>query len=766
MSTATTVDVVGTARDRVDGRLKVTGAATYPIDVTLPGMAHAVLVQSTVTSGRIRHIAVDAAERAPGVLAVITHLNAPALAPGPITSLGTSPLPPLQSEVVLHYGQHVAMVVAETREQAQAAAALIETTYERETPVLAFDDPRAASVSHPWTPDHVRGNVTRALAAADVQVKVTYTTARNTNNPIGLFATVAVWDGDALTVHDTTQWPHSVRDLLAATFGVDPSGVRVLAPFVGGAFGAGLRAWPHVPLAALAARITKRPVKLALTRAQMFTTVGHRPNTIQQLSLGANRDGKLTAIEHVSTSTIGMSDELINPITNGTLDAYACPNVSTHASQIRQSIPTPGWMRAPGEAEGSFALESAIDELSYALGIDPIELRVKNHAHAHPVSGLPWSSNALMDCYRHGAERFGWSARNPNPRSMRNGGELVGYGMARGALVAYLPPCKAIASIGRDGTAFIRSGATDIGCGTYTVMTMLAADCLGVPIERVQFGLGDSAMPKAPQQGGSGLTGALGNAVQAACRDLVREFVNRVGDDEASPLKGCRLEGITVRDGGIQITDDPARFETYADILARHGLEEITIETESAPPGETSSATMVPRAGRFVPFTTPSTGDRAHAGAFAAHFVEVHVDPDLGTIRVARVVSAVDGGRILNPKTARSQIIGGIAGGIGMALLEETVSDRTGRVVNTSLADYVVAANADVRDVDVLFVGQPDSMTPLGTKGVGELAMAGMAAAIANAVFHATGTRVRSLPISIEKVLGQADPSGGENHVP
>ena len=754
MTTATTiVDVVGTARDRVDGRLKVTGAATYPIDVTIPGLAYAVLVGSTVTSGRIRHIAVDAAERAPGVLAVITHVNAPKLAHGAITPLGPPPLPPFQSDVVLHYGQHVAMVVADTREQAQAAAALIETTYERDTPVLAYDDPRASRVSHAWTPDHVRGDVRRALAAADVQIDATYSTAENTNNPIGLFATVAVWNDAALTVHDTTQWPHGVRDSLATAFGIDPANVRVLVPFVGGGFGAGLRAWPHVTLAALAARVTKRPVKLALTRAQMFTSVGHRPASIQQLSLGASRDGQLTAIEHVATSSIGMSDELINLITHGTQSAYACPNVSTRATQVRQSIPTPGWMRAPGEAEGSFAMESAIDELSYALGIDPIELRVKNHAHVHPGSGLPWSSNALLECYRQGAERFGWSARTPQPRSMRKGGQLVGYGVARAALGAYQPPCKVIATIRRDGTAFVRSGATDIGPGPYTVMTMLAADCLGMPIERVEFGLGDSAMPKAPQEGGSGLTGALGNAVHAACIDLVRAFVNRVTDDPLSPLKGCRLESITVRDGGIQITDDPARFETYFTILTRHGLDEMTIEAESAPPGERSSNTMIVREGRFLPFTTPSTGTRAHAGAYAAHFVEVHVDPELGIVRVARVVSAIDGGRILNPKTARSQIIGGIAMGIGMALLEETVSDRTGRLVTRSLAEYVVAVNADVRDVDVLFVGEPDAMTPLGTKGVGELAITGMAAAIANAVYHATGTRVRSLPISIEKML-------------
>jgi CO/xanthine dehydrogenase Mo-binding subunit len=451
MSTTTTVDVVGTPMDRVDGRLKVMGAATYPIDVTLPGVAYAVLLGSTVTSGRIRQIAVDAAERAPGVLAVVTHVNTPVLARGPETPIGPQPLPPFQSDAVLHYRQHLAMVVAETMEDARAAAALIEVTYERDTPVLSFEDPRTSPVFHPWTPDHDRGDVPRALAAADVQVRETYSTANNTNNPIGLFATVAAWDGDALTVHDTTQYPHAVRDTLAAAFGIDPAGVRVLVPFVGGAFGAGLRVWPHTILAALAARVTRRPVKLVLTRAQMFTAVGHRPKTIQQLSLGASRDGQLTAIEHIARSPIGMAGEMINLITYGTLQAYACPNVSTRASQVRQSIPIPGWMRAPGEAEGSFAMESAVDELSYSLGIDPIELRVKNHAHVHPESGLPWSSNALLECYREGAEHFGWSARNPTPRSMRKGEQLVGYGMARGALSAYQPPCKAIATIRRDG---------------------------------------------------------------------------------------------------------------------------------------------------------------------------------------------------------------------------------------------------------------------------------------------------------------------------
>ena len=363
----------------------------------------------------------------------------------------------------------------------------------------------------------MRGDVPRALAAADVQVETTYTTAENTNNPIGLFATVAVWDGDALTVHDTTQWPHGVRDALAAAFGIDPASVRVLAPFVGGAFGAGLRAWPHVPLAALAARVTKRPVKLVLTRAQMFTSIGHRPNTIQQLSLGASRDGQLTAIEHVATSSIGMSDEMINLVTHGTVDAYACPNVSTRATQIRQSIPTPGWMRAPGEAEGSFALESAMDELSYALEYRPARAAgEKSRARASgqwPAMVEQCAARLLSrGC---GALRLVGAQSRASIDAERRAARRIRHGTS--GTVAYQPPCKAIASIRRDGTAFVRSGATDIGCGTYTVMTMLAADCLGVPIERVQFGLGDSAMPKAPHQGGSGLTGALGNAVQAAC---------------------------------------------------------------------------------------------------------------------------------------------------------------------------------------------------------------------------------------------------------
>lgn len=756
MKTTGATAVVGAPINRVEGRLKVTGAATYPIDVSLPGMAHAVIVQSTVSSGRIVDIAVSAAERAAGVLAVVTHSNAPTIARGPLTPLGPSPLPPLQSDEILHYGQHVAMVVAETLEQAHAAAALIEVTDEPGTPILSFEDPRTTRVSHPWVPDEQRGDAKGALASADVRVDATYVTADNTHNPIGLFATVAAWDGDALTVHDTTQWPHGVRESLGHAFGVDANGVRVLTPYVGGAFGAGLRVWPHVALAALAARVAKRPVKLVLTRAQMFTSLGHRPNSVQRLSIGASRQGQLVAIDHEAISPLGMADDFFNPITPITAESYACANISARGTQVRLNIPPPSWMRAPGHAEGEFALESALDELSYALGIDPIELRIRNHASVHPHTGLPWSSNAVLDCYEHGAARFGWSARKPEPRAMRHGRALVGYGMARAALGAYQAPCKARASIQRDGTVFVRSAATDIGSGTYTVMTLLAAEILGVPAERVRFGLGDTEMPNSPQQGGSGLTASLGNAVHAACVNLVQACVDLVTRDEQSPLRGCTIATVTVRDGGMQVTGDAARFVSYADILARHDLNEITKDGESAPPGDPTSAatpSIVARSGRFVPCSTQATTAVAPAGSFAAHFVEVHVDPDLGTVRVTRVVSAVDGGRILNEKTARSQIIGGIVGGIGMALLEETVRDGSGRLINTSLGEYLVAVNADVPDIDVLFVGAPDSMTPIGTKGIGELAIIGIGAAVANAVYHATGHRVRSLPISLDRVL-------------
>ncbi|MFD4723236.1 xanthine dehydrogenase family protein molybdopterin-binding subunit [Streptomyces sp. NPDC058423] len=735
MTTLEAGRIVGAGLDRVDAPLKVTGSAQYPNDFSFPGMAHAALVGSTIAAGRIRGIDVAEALAAPGVLTVMTHLTAPKLERGPMTLLGGSPPAPLQDDRILHYGQHIAIVVAESAEEARHAARLVRVEYEATEAVLDVDDPRAQIVENPWGLDTERGDVNAGFAQSDVVVEGTYTTPDNTNNPLGLMATVASWHGDSLTVHDSTQWPHNVRTSLATIFKVPESGIRVLAPFVGGGFGAGLRVWSHVILTVLAAREVKRPVKLVLTRPEMFTSVGHRPNSVQQIKIGSTREGDLVAIEHHGISSVAMEDDDYEPVSFGSAVSYACPNVLTRDRQARLNIPCPGSMRAPAEGQGNFALESAIDEVAYAVGMDPLEIRLRNYAEENPILGLPWSSKALRECYLEGAERFGWSRRTPEPGSMRDGRWLVGYGLAGVSYPFYQVPCQARASVRRDGSAYVRSAATDIGTGTYTVMAQLAAELLGLDVTRVRFDLGDSDMPYSPQAGGSGLTGALANAVHAACRRLVQEFLDVVRDDAESPLRATALDDVTVTDGRIHRITDPEQGESYVDILARHGLEELSADGRSTPP------------------RTEELG-MAMAGAFGAKFVEVRIDPELGLLRVARVVSAIDGGRILNEKTATSQIIGGTVGGISQAMFEETATDQgTGRIANATFGDYLMPVNADVPDMDVIFVGGPDRATAVGTKGVGEIGLVGLAAGIGNAVYHAAGRRIRSVPITIDQLM-------------
>jgi CO/xanthine dehydrogenase Mo-binding subunit len=736
MTTATGERILGDPVDRVDGPLKVTGAAPYPSDFTFPDLTHAVLVQSTIAAGTITGIDVATAEAAPGVLAVITHENATALVEGPTARFDPSPTsPPLKDDRILHRGQCAAVVVARTREQATAAARLVEIDYDEAVPVVSLDDSGATVLPDRWAHDIDRGDVTAALASAEVAYDETFTTAAVTNNPMGLFATVARWEGDRLTVHDTSQDPMSTRRALAAAFELPETGVRVLVPYLGGGFGAALRAWPHVILTALAARVVGRPVKLVLTRPQMFTSVGHRPETLQRVRLGATRDGRLVAVDHESTATLGaLGDGGLEPVTQVTSNAYSCPNVATHERRARLHIPTPYWMRAPGRAQGHFAVESALDELSYGLGIDPIELRLRNYAEVHPESGLPWSSKALRECYVAGAERFGWARRTPEIRSMRDENWLIGYGMAGVTFTSGQARCEATVSIRRDGTAQVRSAATDIGTGTYTIATQVTAELLGLGIDRVQVEIGDSDLPFAPYSGGSGLATSLSSAIQDAAGNLVRAFLDLVAHDESSPLRGRSPDDVTATEGGIHVVDAPAIGETYVDILARHGLPEIAADGERDPQADGTSP---------PPY-----------GSFAACFAEVRVDADLGLLRVARIVSAIDAGRILNEKLARNQIIGGAVMGIGMTMLEETVFDpETGRIANATFADYLIPANADVADIDVVFVGTPDTVRPLGIKGIGEIGIVGVSAAIANAVYHATGRRIRSLPITVEQLL-------------
>jgi xanthine dehydrogenase YagR molybdenum-binding subunit len=757
-TTAAPAALVGPGVDRVDGRLKVMGAARYASDFSLPEMVHAALVRSTIAAGTIVRLDTARAGAAPGVLAVITHENAGRLHKAKRKLLYPPPPPPLQNAKIGYNGQYVAMVVAETRQQATAAARLVEVTYDRDHPVLSLGDPAARSRSNPWFTDLKRGDVKAALAAAEVRVEGTFTTSPLTHNPLGPFTTMACWDGDTLTVYDSTQNPFLVRGVLAASFGLAEEDVRVLSPFVGGGFGAGLRSWPHSILAALAARTVNRPVQLSLTRPEMFTGIGRRPSTVQHLKVAATRDGKLVAIDHEATSTASMSSDSPYPITSDTASAYACPNLTARDKRVRLNMPPIAHMRAPGQAEGNFALESLLDELSYELGMDPIELRLRNYAAIHPQTGLPWSGKALRECYEAGAERFGWAQREPAVGAMRDGRWLVGYGMAGVTFNPLQAKCQARAMVRRDGTAHVCSGATDIGTGTYTVMTQLAAEVLGLKADRVEFELGDTRLPRAPEAGGSGLTMALGSAVHNSCVALVQRFLALVRDDPDSPLQRCAIEEVVASDGRLARGDDESRGESYAEILQRHGLDELSADGDSAPPraatGVLVGSLVVSRLGRFGRKLVDASHATVPSGAFGARFAEVRVDPELGVIRIQRIVSVTDGGRILNEKLARSQLIGGTIGGIGMAAFEETVTDPgSGRVANATLGDYLVAVNADVPDIDVVFVGEPDPSNPIGVKGIGEVGIMGVAAAIANAVYHATGRRIRSLPITVSQLL-------------
>jgi CO/xanthine dehydrogenase Mo-binding subunit len=725
--------VLGEPVDRVDGRLKVTGAAHYPSDFTFPGLAHAALVQSVIAAGTIKKIDTARAQAAPGVVAVVTHENAPALKePPPAPFWAWGPLT-LNDNRVRFHGQPVAIVVAETEEQAQAAARLVTINYVADTPLLGISNSQAEVRRNPWGLEITRGDVEKALASTPVTYDETFTIAPETNNPMGLFGAVARWEADRLIIHDSTQWPIFTRQILSSVFGVPEDHVRVLVPYLGGGFGAGLRVWPHTVFTALAARIVARPVKLVLTRPQMFTAVGHRAECRQRVRMGMDRGGRLLAIHHEGTTTFAMEGGNPELITWGTQTAYACPNVATRDRQVLVNIPAPGAMRGPGNVSGNFAIESALDELSWKLGIDPIELRLRNYAEVHPNTGLPWSSKALNECYRAGAERFGWSKRKLEIGSMREGDALVGYGMAGLTYEWYAGKASARIAIASDGHVHVSCAGTDIGTGTYTIVTQLAAELLGVDIGQVHVELGDSNMPPTPQSGGSGLAIALSGAVQAAAANVLKALLSVVANDERSPLRGATPERTAVGNGRIHLIDNPSAGETYTKILAQHELAEVTADGEAVP--KTEGATMAP------------------SPAFAAHFAEVHIDPALGLIRVKRVISAVDAGRILNRKLARSQVIGGVVMAIGMTLLEETAYDPTGRIANATFADYLIPVNADIPDLDVVFVGEPDRFNALGVKGVGEIGIIGVSAAIANAVFHATGRRFRSLPIKIEQLL-------------
>src|SRR5437016_265737 len=617
----------------------------------------------------------------------------------------------LQDDRVSHQGQSIALVVADTLEQAIHAATLVRVTYAPEPG--ATDITRVAPISptreQPGQPERRpsetrRGDPQAALASAEVKIDRTYVIPRENHNPIEMHATIAAWDGDRLTLWDKTQWVHNVADEIGAVFGIPAENVRVVSPFVGGAFGSGLRTWPHVTLAALGARVARRPVKLMLSRREMYYGVGYRPHTVQRVALGASRDGHLAAIVHDGYQETSTYEEFSESLVSPTGFLHSCPHVYTRRRIARLNVHTPGHMRAPGEVSGIFALESAMDELAVALNIDPVELRLRNEPEQDESTQRPFSSRSTKECYRVAAERFGWTRRNPEPRSMRDGRWLIGWGMASATYPVYRAPASAMARLLPDGTAEVMSASSDMGPGTWTSMTQVAAETLGLPMERVKFTLGDTRLPRAPVHGGSMTMASVGSAVQAACRKVREDALGRGGGSDVT--EAMRRIGQPIEaSADVQPGDEAQRFSMHA---------------------------------------------------FGAVFVEVAVDPDLGATRVRRIVGAYGAGRIVNPKTARSQCIGGMIGGIGMALMEHSVVDaRNGRVPNANFAEYAVPVHADCPPtIDVIFVDEHDPhVNPLGVKGVGEHAMVCVAPAITTAEFHATGKRIRELPITPDKLL-------------
>lgn len=732
------MSVVGAPLDRVDGARKVRGEARYAGDFDLPRLAHAVLVTSTIPAGTC-HVDAAAAQSMPGVLLVMTAANALRLADADKAEPpGMRAHSLLQNDKVRYDGEPVAVVVADTLERARAASLALALHSETAPAVLDFDRAKASAYApekaNQIATDQRWGDYEAGLAQAAVKVDEVYTTPAEHHNPIEPHATLARWEGDRLTVHDSTQGVFGCRKTLAQRLGIPIENVRVISPFVGGGFGCKGSVWSHVVLAAMAARQLGRPVRLVLDRPQMFAPVGHRPNTEQHVVLGATREGKLTAVKHAVVSTTSMFEDWVEPSAAPTRMLYACANGDTSHRLVKLNIGTPTFQRAPGEATGTFALEVAMDELAVALGMDPIELRLRNYADEDPVEGKPFSSKKLRECYRMGAERFGWSRRHVEPRSMRDGRWLVGWGMATATYPARRSKAAAAAKILPDGSAHVQAGTQEIGTGTYTIMTQVAADALGLPVGRVDFELGDTTMPQTPVSGGSQTAASVGPAVQAACFSARDQLIALAAGDEHSPLHGLAKDRIGAVDGWLVAHDDAARRESFAAVIARHGGRAIEGRAE-ADPGDVR--------------------EKLSLHSFGAVFADVRVDPDLGTIRLHRLHGVYDVGRRLNEKTAHSQLVGGLVWGAGLALFEESLRDaRYGRIANANLAEYHVPANADIEAIDVAFVdGDDTAFNPLGARGIGEIGITGAGAAIANAIHHATGRRIRNLPVTLDKLI-------------
>ncbi|MET4107504.1 xanthine dehydrogenase family protein molybdopterin-binding subunit [Hymenobacter sp. UYP22] len=747
------VEATGKPLDRVDGRLKVMGAARFSAEWDVPGLAYGAVVSSSVAHGTVRAIDSAAALRAPGVLAVLTHENAPRLQPMPEKVNGslfrgeggiTETRQPLQNATVEYAGQPLAVVVADTLERARHAASLVRVTYDARPAELKMDTSTRRTLPETFTGNKEEklqvtvGDPKTALAAAPVKLTQVYESGITHHNPIEQLASIARWEtrngAEFLTLYDTTRGVENLQEVVSSSLSLPKNNVHVICPFIGGAFGS--KGWLFAPplLTAMAARVVKRPVKIEWRRQDMFAVAGQRAATRQTLSLGATPDGKLTALQHDTQTHSSQSSGFTEPCARVSRMMYAVPNLGFVHQLNHLHLPSPCPMRGPGETVGGWALECAIDELAAELNLDPVELRLCNYAEKNPETGKPWSSKHLRECYARGQELIGWSKRNPKPRSMREGNSLIGYGMATTMYPAARRPGEAKATLFADGRALVQSATHEMGNGAYTIFRQISADGLGLPVEQVRFELGDSTLPAAPTSGGSATTATIGPASLAACRNVLAALKQLAIRDAKSPLYGATEDALEARDGRLVRKDNPTQGEDYGAILRRAKLPSLEATGEAKPGEEREKYSFY---------------------SFGAIFVKVRVDELTGTVRVDKLCAVLDVGRLMNPKTAHSQIIGGVSMGLGAALMEETQYDpRNGRAVVRNLADYHVPSMADTPNIQVEWLNIPDPhISELGARGIGEIGCVGTPAAITNAVYHATGRRFRSLPLTPDKLV-------------